>query len=498
MAELTPSTRIQPRVLKGFRDLHAADMIARQRMIDTIRRVYESYGFVPLETPALEYVDVLGKYLTETDTPEEGIFAFRDEGDEWVALRYDLTAPLSRVVSLHKDLPMPYRRYQLGAVWRREKPGPGRFREFVQFDFDTVGTASMTADAECCCVMCDTLEALEIPRGSYIVRVNNRKVLNGVLETLAGRARITLTPEMSVQTLRAIDKLDRVGLDGVLELLGPGRKDPSGDVTPGVGFTADQVGVIEEYLSIPTGDRLAVCEQAEALIGDSPAGREGVRELRDIDAALRAADYDTDRVIFDATVVRGLTYYTGPVFEAMLTFEITDEKGRRQQFGSVFGGGRYDDLVERFVGAKVPATGASIGVDRLVAALRALGKLPDAGATASVFIVRLDEALLAEYQRMAQELRAAGLATELYVGDGGLRRQFKYADQSHKTVAVVVGEDEHHAGKISLKDLRLGRELAEQVGDDRRQWLEQQPAQIAVSREQLIPAVRDILARYEA
>lgn len=495
MAKPANPARIQPRILKGFRDIRAADMIARQRIIDTVRRVYESYGFVPLETPALEHLDVLGKYLADADLPEEGIFAFRDEDESWVALRYDLTAPLSRVVALYKELPVPYRRYQLGPVWRREKPGPGRFREFVQFDFDTVGSASMTADAEACCVMCDTLEALKVPRGSYVVRVNNRKVLNGVLATLAARAQLSLTPQMAEQTLRAIDKLDRVGLSGVLELLGPGRTDPSGDFTGGVGFQPDQVAVIEEYLNIPSGDRIGFCEQAEALIGDSPVGREGIRELRQIDAFLKSAGYQEDRVIFDPTIVRGLTYYTGPVFEAVLTEEITDDRGRKQQFGSVFAGGRYDDLVERFSGAKVPATGASIGVDRLLAALRALGKLSTLAATAGVFIVRLDDKLLPEYQGMARELRAAGIAAELYVGEGGLRKQFKYADQSHKTLAVVVGEDEQRRSQVSLKDLRLGRELASQVGD-RRAWLEQQPAQIAVPREQLVAAVRDILARY--
>lgn len=463
-------------------------------MILRIREVYERYGYVPLETPALEYVDCLGKFLPEADQPDGGIFAFRDDEQEWVALRYDLTAPLSRYVAMNPELPLPYRRYQVGPVYRCEKPGPGRFREFYQFDFDSVGTASMLADAECCMIMCDTLEALGIRPGDYIVRVNNRKVLNGVLD-LVTRGE-PLTAGASVNILRAIDKLDRVGIDGVTQLLGSGRKDESGDFTKGVGLRPSQIDVVLGYLRVVSAARSTVCDELERLVNESAVGREGVAELREIDAALTAVGYGSDRAAFDPTVVRGLAYYTGPVFEGVLTFDIVDEDGVKRQFGSVFGGGRYDDLVERFTGQKVPATGASIGVDRLLSALRTLGKIDADSTSAAVLVTRLDKTLTAHYQSLARELRSAGLNTELYVGAQGIGKQFKYASGSGKTVAVIMGEDEHKNGEVSIKDLRLGEALSKEIGEDRKRWLEDQPAQFTVPRAQVVEAVKKVLLRY--
>lgn len=494
MSESTRRERTEPRRLKGFRDIGPGEVRARDWMIARIREVYERYGYVPLETPALEYVDVLGKFLPEADQPDGGIFAFRDEDEEWIALRYDLTAPLSRYVAMNRELPTPFRRYQVGPVWRMEKPGPGRFREFYQFDFDSVGTGSMLADAECCLVMCDTLEALGIAVGDYAVKVNDRKVLNGVLERVAGASGMGGATSLGV--LRAIDKLDRVGLEGVRQLLGAGRKDESGDFTRGAGLSAEQSDVVLAYLSTPTGQRSQVCDALAQVVGDSAVGREGVDELRQIDAALSAAGYAEDRVQFDPTVVRGLAYYTGPVFEGVLTFDIVDETGAKRQFGSVFGGGRYDDLVERFTGQKMPATGASIGVDRLLAALLTLGKIEVRSATAQVLVTRLDKNLTAEYQKIAAELRSAGINAELYVGTQGIGKQFKYAAGSDKTVAVVVGEDEVKQGQVSIKDLRLGDELSKEVGADRKKWLEEQPAQFSAPRAGVVEAVRKVLARY--
>ncbi|MEK7710505.1 MAG: histidine--tRNA ligase [Planctomycetota bacterium] len=486
--------RTMPRRLKGFRDITAADVLARDRMIARVRAVYERYGFVPLETPTLEYLDALGKFLPDSDRPDGGVFAMRDEDEEWIALRYDLTAPLSRYVAMNPDLPRPFRRYQVGPVFRMEKPGPGRFREFYQFDFDSVGTNSMLADAECCMIMCDTLEALGISRGDYAIRVNNRKVLNGVLEAVAGGE--ALSGDVAHNVLRGVDKLDRVGLEGVKALLGAGRRDESGDFTRGVGLSAAQIDVVSRYLSIKEKTRAAVCNELESLVGESAVGREGVNELREIDAALTGAGYREDRVIFDPTVVRGLAYYTGPVFEGVLTFEIVDECGAARQFGSVFGGGRYDDLVERFTGQKMPATGASMGVDRLLAALKALGKADTSATTAHVLVTRLDKNLTAEYQRIAVELRAAGVNAELYVGTQGIGKQFKYASDTDRIVAVVMGEDEMKSGRVSIKDLRLGEELSKEVGADRRQWLEQQPAQFSVARGEAVAAVKKVLARH--
>lgn len=465
-------------------------------MVARIREVYEAYGFVPLETPALEYVDALGKFLPEADRPDAGIFAFRDEDDAWIALRYDLTAPLSRYVAMHPDLPRPFRRYQIGPVYRMEKPGPGRFREFYQFDFDSVGTSSMLADAEACMVMCDALEAVGIPRGAYIIGINDRKVLDGVLERVAGLGDLPDGAAMNV--LRSIDKLDRVGPDGVRQLLQRGRRDESGAFIEGVGLDHKQVDVVMEYLTLAADARAGVCDALERIVGDSKIGREGVDELREIDHALKHAAYDTDRVVIDPTVVRGLAYYTGPVFEGVLTFDAVDDAGVARHFGSVFGGGRYDNLVERFTGQKTPATGASIGIDRLLSAMTALGQLPRDIATAKVLVTRLDKHRTAEYQRIAAELRSAGIHTELYVGHQGIGKQFKYASDSGKTVAIVMGENEAADGTVSIKDLKLGDELSKEVGADRKTWLEQQPAQFEAPRTDVVQAVRGVLARYAA
>lgn len=487
--------RVRARRLKGFRDLGPADVFARDRMIAKIRRVYERYGYVPLETPALESVEVLGKFLPESDRPDGGVYALQDDNDEWVALRYDLTAPLSRYVAMNlQNLPLPFRRYQVGPVYRVEKPGPDRFREFYQFDFDSVGTGSMLADAECCMVMCDVLEAIGIDRGDYIVRLNDRKVLSGVLETVGDGS--VLSDEISLSILRQIDKLDRLGLGGVEQLLGEGRKDESGAFIRGVGLDKSQRDVILTYLAIEAESRGGVCDALEKIVGESKIGREGVDELRQIDEALTGAGYGDDRVVIDPTVVRGLAYYTGPVFEGVLTFDVVDEKGVKRQFGSVFGGGRYDNLVGRFTGQSVPATGSSMGVDRLLAALRILGKADTEATTAKVLVTRLDKNLTGEYLKLAAELRDAGINTELYVGKQGIGKQFKYASDTGKILAIVMGSDELEKGEVSLKDLRLGDELSKEVGADRKKWLEEQPAQFAASRASLVESVRGVLARY--
>ncbi len=483
--------RTKARILKGFRDIFGATLVRRRRMIDTILGVYERHGFSPLETPTIEYAEVLGKYLPDADLPEGGIFAFRDEKDEWVALRYDLTAPLSRVVAMYPDLPLPYRRYQVGLVFRQEKPGPGRFREFTQCDIDTVGTAQMIADAEIVEILCEVLEALGIPRGDYLLRVSNRKLLNGVLE----KAGIDLADaDRWFTVVRAIDKLDRVGLAGVRDLLGPGRRDPSGDFTPGANLSPAQVEAVEAFLSLPREDRGALLRELEPLVAGSAIGEEGLAELAEIDALLGAVGIGSDRVIVDPTVVRGLGYYTGPVFEAELTFEITDEKGRTRRFGSVAGGGRYDDLVERFLGRKVPATGAALGVDRLLAALEELERGRERPWEGPVLVTVMDRARLPDYVRIARELREAGIAAEVYTGRRNVGQQLKYADRRRLPAVVIAGEDEFAAGTVSIKDLAQGRALAGQV-DDRETWRRERPAQVTVPRDQLIPTIRRILER---
>ena len=356
---------------KGFRDYFGADVAERKAMLDAIASVYHRHGFDPLETSAVETVEALGKFLPDVDRPNEGVFGWQDEDGDWLALRYDLTAPLARVAAqFRNDLPSPYRRYAMGPVWRNEKPGPGRFRQFYQCDADTVGSASVAADAEICAMLADALEEVGIPRGDYIVRVNNRKVLNGVME-VAGVLDPSDPEKFAHErgiVLRAIDKLDRLGEAGVRALLGEGRKDESGDVTKGAGLGADQAEIVMGFMAAKRDTGAETVARLRALVGSSALGIEGVDELETIATLLAAQGYGPDRIVIDPSVVRGLGYYTGPVFEAELTFEILDEKGRKRQFGSVAGGGRYDDLVKRFTGQSVPATGVSIGVDRLLAA----------------------------------------------------------------------------------------------------------------------------------
>ncbi|MFO0821126.1 MAG: histidine--tRNA ligase [Pirellulales bacterium] len=483
------AVRPQARLPKGFRDAFPSDVRLRRQTIETICKVYTVFGFAPLETSSIEYLDALGKYLPDTDAPGGGVFALRDDDGEWIALRYDLTAPLARVFSEHRvDLPLPFRRYQFGPVWRREKkPGPGRFREFYQCDFDTVGTSSPAADAEVCAVLCRALEALEIRREDFVIRVNNRKLLNGVLDAVK-----IDDPAQRLVVLRSIDKLDKFGERGVIQLLGAGRTDPSGERTQGAGLDDRQIETIMRMLHCSVEDRLATCDAAAELVQGSPAGQEGIDELRQIHALLDAMELPASVVRFDTNVVRGLEYYTGPVFEAELTFTV-EEDGETKKFGSVAGGGRYDYLVERFTGEKVPATGASIGVDRLLAALsRRRGVAEeDAG---PVMVTVMDRAQLPEYQRITNELRAAGIVAELYLGASGFKQQMKYADKRRSPIVVIAGSNEFEKGEITLKDMRAGKELSGQITDNT-VWRKEQPAQRAVPRDRLVSEVQEILQR---
>ena len=497
MAKDRPQKPRRPRAEtpRGLRDYFGAEVRARAARLGRITEVYHRDGFDPLETSAIETVEALGKFLPDVDRPNEGVFAWNDADDGWLALRYDLTAPLARVYAQHRnDLPTPYRRYQVGPVWRNEKPGPGRFRQFYQCDADTVGAASVAADAEVCAMLADALEAAGIARGDYIVRINNRKVLNGAME--AAGVLDPADPEAHAArrgvVMRAIDKLDRLGPQGVALLLGSGRRDESGDFTPGAGLSADQAVIVLGFMEARRDDPSATCARLRELVGASAAGREGVDELEEIADLLAAQGYGSDRAVIDPSVVRGLGYYTGPVFEAELTFEILDEKGRKRSFGSVAGGGRYDDLVKRFTGQAVPATGVSVGVDRLLAALAArAGAAPaDPG---PVVVTVMDRSAMAEYQAMAAELRAAGIRAEVFLGGGNMGRQLKYADHRSSPVAVIAGEDERARGVVQLKDLALGARLAAEIADHEA-W-KAQPAQVEVHRGALVAAVRELLDR---
>ena len=479
---------------KGFRDYFGPDVTERKEMLDRIAEVYHLHGFDALETSGIETVEALGKFLPDVDRPNAGVFAWQEEAvpgggsGDWLALRYDLTAPLARVAAQYRnDLPTPYRRYAMGPVWRNEKPGPGRYRQFYQCDADTVGAASVAADAEIIAMLADALEAAGIARGDYLVRVNNRKVLNGVLDSMG-----VSDPDTAADVLRTIDKFDKVGESGVRELMTTGRKDASGAEIPGVGLDPAQAEPVIAFLTSKGATNAATLDNLRAAVGGSAVGAEGVDELAQIAALLDAGGMGPDRVVIDPSVVRGLGYYTGPVFEAELTFEILDDKGRKRQFGSVAGGGRYDDLVERFTGQKVPATGVSIGVDRLLAALREKG-LAGAQAQGPVVVTVMDRERMGDYHAMAAELRAAGIRAEVYLGNPkNFGNQLKYADKRASPVAIIQGTDEATRGVVQVKDLVLGAKIAAQATVE--EW-KSQPAQVEVPRTELVATVRGMLSR---
>ena len=489
MAKVKKQPRPKAQTPKGFRDYFGAEVAQRTAMLTKIAEVYHQYGFDALESSAVETVEALGKFLPDVDRPNEGVFAW-EEDNNWLALRYDLTAPLARVYAQHRnDLPNPYRRYAMGPVWRNEKPGPGRFRQFYQCDADTVGASSVAADAEICAMLSDTLEVVGIPRGDYVVRVNNRKVLNGVLE-VAGLSGDDKEAERGI-VLRAIDKLDRLGNEGVLALLGEGRTDASGDFTKGAGLSDEQAQIVMGFMSAKRDTGAATVGRLTELVKGSDVGMTGVNELETIATLLDAGGYASDRIEIDPSVVRGLGYYTGPVFEAELTFEVTDEKGRPRNFGSVSGGGRYDDLVKRFTGQEVPATGVSIGVDRLLAALHAKGRL-DTKTLGPVVVTVMDRDQMAYYQGLVTELRNAGIRAEVYLGNPkNFGNQLKYADNRNSPVAVIAGSDEMDRGVVQIKDLILGAQIAENATVE--EWKDR-PSQYEVPRGELVAKVREILA----
>ena len=496
MARTKKPVKPKARLPRGFVDRNAAEIRAGEHMLSRIRAVYEHYGFDPVETPLLEYTDALGKFLPDSDRPNEGVFSLQDDDDQWMSLRYDLTAPLARYVAENYDmLPKPYRSYRAGYVFRNEKPGPGRFRQFMQFDADSVGAPGAAADAEICMMAADALEAVGIERGDYIVRVNNRKVLDGVLEVVGLGGDEYAVSRLTV--LRAIDKLDRLGAEGVRLLLGKGRKDESGDFTKGAELTGIQIDHIIAFVEAGSGDATGTCSNLRKLVGESQAGLEGVGELAEMGALFEAAGYRDDQILIDPSVVRGLEYYTGPVYEAELTFETVNEKGEKARFGSVAGGGRYDGLVARFKGTKVPATGISIGVSRLMAALKALGKLDLQTLPAPVVVLVMDKDQIAGYQKMVTDLRKAGIRAELYLGGSGMKAQMKYADKRGAPCVIIQGSDEREAGEVQIKDLVEGKRMSSEI-DDNKTWREARPAQVSVALADMITTVHDILAQQEA
>jgi histidyl-tRNA synthetase len=522
---------------RGFADRSPAEIAATEKMLAVIKESYELYGFEAVETPLIEFTEALGKFLPDQDRPNEGVFSFRDitgdlsqrrdrSDENWLSLRYDLTAPLARYVAENFDrLPKPYRSYRAGYVFRNEKPGPGRFRQFMQFDADTVGSASIAADAELCMMAADTLEKLGIKRGDYVIKVNNRKVLDGVMEAIGLGGGANAGRRLTV--LRAIDKYDRLGEEGVRALLGEGRKDESGDFTKGAGLDEDQVHEImtlmlsnpdvEVASTLPPWQQIdsarvegalglaftnaATIRKFRSHFGGSDMITEGLDELRQIDDLVVAEEYGTRRILIDPSVVRGLEYYTGPVFEADLTFEIAGEDGKPVRFGSVGGGGRYDGLVGRFLGKNVEATGFSIGVSRLYSALKAVASpiVAEAVTRGPVVVLVLDKDQLARYQGFVARLRATNISAELYLGQAGMNAQLKYADKRGSICAVIQGSNErnHQDGPhVTIRDLVLGAELAAST-KDRADYLELRAnAQFSIPEDRLVKSVQEVLARH--
>ncbi|MEO0636528.1 MAG: histidine--tRNA ligase [Pseudomonadota bacterium] len=533
MAKKNKPKRPQARLPRGFRDRQAAEIRATDAMMATIRRVYERYGFEPIETPMFEYTDALGKFLPDTDRPNEGVFSLTDDDDQWMSLRYDMTAPLARhVAEQGQDLVTPYRTYRAGYVFRNEKPGPGRFRQFMQFDADIVGAPGVSADAEICMMLADTMEELGIKRGDYVVRVNNRKVLDGVMEAIGLGGDENAAKRLGV--LRSIDKLDKFGVEGVAALLGAnGRTDESGDHTPGVGLSDEAIEALMPFLNAGVTDRrdsvastnllnsfveemarpdLGMTQEqidAGGVAGSAGAHvmavnafrlnsqvKEGADALRSLSQIVSVSGYGPRQIQIDFSCVRGLEYYTGTVFEVELTFDVTNEKGETVQFGSVAGGGRYDGLVSRFTGQPTPATGASIGVSRLMTALRNLGKLDDEAVQAPVVVTVMDGKdpdAVAGYMGMAKTLRDAGIRAEMYQGNPNkFPKQLQYADRIGAPVAIIQGSDERERGVVQVKDLAEGKRLAENITSNE-EWRAARVAQQEVPVDKLVETVRAIL-----
>ena len=538
MSNDVKQNKLKARLPRGLADRGPAEIAATRRMLETIRQVYERYGFDPVETPQIEYTDALGKFLPDQDRPNEGVFSFQDDDEQWMSLRYDLTAPLARYVAENFDaLPKPYRSYRSGYVYRNEKPGPGRFRQFMQFDADTVGSASMAADAEVCMMIADTMEALGIPRESYVVKVSNRKMLDGLMEVIGLGGDENAIRRLIV--FRAIDKLDRLGVKGVRQLLGTGRWDGGeegkGDFTKGAGLDDQSTlkvlnivgGAAEAWLSpkpgfsMPTDDEWFMSgkelfankgPQYERSLNEkffydqdglikilrdniqgTKIGDEGIKELEDLLTLFRAAGYGSKRIHLSATVVRGLEYYTGPVYEIEVYGK--DDKDRPVHFGSVGGGGRYDGLVSRFRGEPVPATGFSIGVSRLQTLLTTIGKLSSKLEPGPVVVTVFDQDRVADYQKMVAALRKANIRAELYLGSGKFGAQMKYADKRGSPCAVIQGGDEKAKGEVQIKDLIMGATITS-IKDRDEYKAKQAEAQFAVPEDQLVEKVREVLARH--
>jgi len=418
----------------GFVDRQENELLIRDFIISNIKEIMIKYGFQYLETPSFEYTDSIGKFLPDKDRPDEGVFSFLDE-KKWLSLRYDLTAPLARYVAKnYLEIPKPFKRYQLGTVWRNEKPGPGRFREFLQFDADFVGTKNLLADAELCVMISEILEKCGLSKKEYIIKISSRKIT----EELFKKININ-NNEQKLIALRALDKIDRLGWDGVRQLLGEGRKDKSGDFTKGANLSSSNIKTIEKELNRKTPDS------------------EDLSEIFTI-----FEDYGFSNFEFDPSIIRGLEYYTGPIFEVNLKFDVKNNKGKIIQFGSIGGGGRYDNLVNNFGTYDAPATGISIGLDRLVYALMQKKEF-NVKQLKPVVICTFDKNLMKEYISLQGILRKFGISAEIYPGESKLKKQMEYANKINAPAVILYGENEIKLGKPTIRDLSTGKEKSIEI-----------------------------------
>lgn len=470
------TNKVKPQVLKGFRDYPPAEQIARDEMFDKLRSVVERMGYLPLQTASLESAEtLLGTHYNKDSLAE--LFGFIGPDNIDMALRYEFTVSLARYVASNPTLPLPFRRYQYGNVWRVDKPGPGRFREFMQFDIDIVGTRNLLADAEIMAAMVSSMEALSIER--FVVRYSNRKILNGLMQ-LAG-----IEGEVGQNVMRVIDKLDKQGLKAVMAELGPGRVDKSGDRIDGLKLGSEEIRTIEQFLEIASTKGRSALERVESLLGNIEVATEGISELRNIEKCLSSMGVTPDRIEIDLTIVRGLGYYTGPVFETTLL--------DLPEYGSIFSGGRYDNLVDRFLNRSIPAVGSSCGVDRLLAALIELDAIKLRRSISQVLVTVMDRDHLPDYLEMVAELREASINTEIYCGDSrNLTKQIKYGDKAGIPLAVISGSDEFEKGEVTVKNLAAGTIKAQQT-QNREEWLQADHIQTTVPREDLVSCLRHLI-----
>lgn len=468
---------IEPRILKGFQDFLPEEVLARKAVTDICETVFRRYGFVPLQTPALEYLDtLLGTGGEETN---KELFRLETPEGEPIAMRFDQTVPFARMMAQYPDkLKAPFRRYAIGPVWRGDRPGPGRFREFTQIDIDAAGSESVAVDAEIIAAVCEIM--VNLGAGDFCVLVNNRKLIDALLEGCG-----IVDEAKRKHVLRVIDKLEKVGVENVRAELGAGRVDDSGDPIPGVHLDEKTIGAILSFIAIEDESRTQVVEKMRQALPESERAAHALDEMMQLDTCLEALGVPVTQARFAPSLARGLDYYTGPVYE------ITVAEGR---FGSVGGGGRYDGLVSRFLDRKIACAGIAFGLDRLMAALEFLGVTPRVSARPQVLVAVVGRVPEAELLKAAKELRGAGLRTEVYFGKKrGMKHQLSHADLYQIPVAVIVGEDELAKGVVSIKDLLAGKEQREDIEDHDAYRKAGRTAQVTVPRSEMIKTIQEIL-----